>query len=338
MHIMLGGDYMNKRIALLYGGEGHEHEVSVMGYRYVLKLLKGANYDVKAVYIDKNGRWFIGEEQVFPHRCGDKGFLQTESGDKITVDAAIPLLHGDGGESGEVQGALKIAGIPFIGADTLTGAICLDKHYTKCIAKELGIPVADWVCFPKGTDVDTALAMCEAKLHFPVFIKPRRLGSSFGAHAAHTQEEFREAFTQSSSISEGLTIAEELIENKRELECAFYSANGQTVISNPGEILNMGLYGFEEKYVNSAKTSIQANVDEGVKELIKNYSMLLGERCCLRHLARIDYFLSDNKLIFNEINTFPGFTEQSLYPKMIEAAGISPQKALQAFIEDACKC
>ena len=329
---------MKRRIALIYGGQSAEHEVSVMGYGYMLGLLRDADYDIISVYIDKNGDWRSEGRSVFPYRVNGRGELLAEDGERIALDAAIPLLHGDGGESGEIQGLLRTAGIPFIGADVSAGSVCLDKHYTKCIAARLGIPVAKWVIFPEHTDVKSALALCEENLSFPIFLKPRRLGSSVGAYTVKDREDFCKLFPKAQSIGGSMVMAEELIANKRELECAFYSALGKTFVSIPGEILNDGFYGYNQKYVNSAKTSVSANIGADVKNKIREYSLLLAETCRLRHLGRIDYFLTDRGLIFNEINTFPGFTSQSLYPKMIKACGIDPREALAAFIEDAIGC
>lgn len=329
---------MKRRIALIYGGTGVEHEVSVMGYRYVLSLLGDIGHDVVSVYIDKNGNWTIDGEQVFPYRLHGKGVLLTERRKKFEIDAAIPLLHGDGGESGEIQGLLKTANIPFVGADVSCGSVCLDKHYTKCIAKELGIPVAPWVCFPKGVDAESALELCERKLSFPIFIKPRRLGSSVGVYCVHDRSDFIELFTNASRVGNGLVIAENLIQNKRELECAFYSALGKTEISCPGEILNDGFYGYKEKYITASKTAGVADVSDDIRKKIRDYSLRISDACGLRHLGRIDYFLAEQGLILNEINTFPGFTEKSLYPKMLNALGISPKDAISSFIEDAIGC
>ena len=326
-----------KRIALLYGGESEEHDVSIMGHKYMLGLLENVGYDVISVYIDRSGDWYISKERVFPYRSNDGGILLAGR-HKLKIDAAIPLLHGDGGESGEIQGLLKSAAIPFVGSDVSSGAICLDKHYTKCIAEKMGIPLVKWVVFPKEATADEALAICEDKLPFPIFLKPRRLGSSVGIYRVNSRDEFKKIYPIAHKTANGLLMAEELVVNKRELECAFYSARGVTKISEPGEILIDGFYGYDEKYVRSAGTLARASVSDSVKKEAKYFSMMLAEACNMRHLGRIDYFLSDGKLLFNEINTFPGFTEQSLYPKMLMSLGIDPGEALKSFIEDAIGC
>ena len=326
---------MKKTIALLYGGASKEHDVSVMGHKYILNLLANTEYNAVPVYINRDGEWLLNGEDVFPRFRSRGGELVTDYGACIKVDAAIPLLHGDGGESGEIQGMLSAAKIPFIGAEASTGALCLDKHYTKCIAKNLGIPTVDWVCFKKNCPKDTALSICKERLGFPLFLKPRRLGSSIGAFTARNEKEFEANYPEAIEISGGLLMAEKLVTNKRELECAFYSALGKTVISPPGEILTDGFYGYNEKYINSARTSSRADIDSITEDDIVKYSSLLSEACELRHLGRIDYFLTEDGLFFNEINTFPGFTDKSLYPKMLYEIGITPKDAILSFIEDA---
>ena len=325
-----------RKIALLYGGKSAEHEVSVNGYAYVKTLLEKNGDEVISVYITDAGKWTAFNGDVFPIPKGieKKGSLQTGA-DRVEIDAAIPLLHGNGGESGEVQGLLAEAGIPYVGADVITSAICLDKHYAKCVAQNLGIPVAKWVSFSKKTDTDTALMLCKERIGFPMFIKPRRLGSSVGAYPARSESEFRKCFSKAMEQGSNLVIVEELLGKKRELECAFYSALGTTVISPPGEVLIDGFYGYDEKYSKATITAAEADIPACVAEKIREYNEQLAQVFSLRHLARIDYFLTEKGLVFNEINTFPGFTENSLYPKLLSGMGIEPGAAIAAFVEDA---
>lgn len=325
-----------RRIALLYGGKSAEHEVSVNGYAYVKALLEKNGDEVVPVYITDTGKWTAFDCDVFPipKGAGEKGSLQIST-DRVQIDAAIPLLHGDGGESGEVQGLLTAAKIPYVGADVITSAICLDKHYAKCVAQNLGIPVTKWVSFCEKTDTDTALTLCKEKIGFPMFIKPRRLGSSVGAYPILCENDFRKCFKRAMEQGSDLVIVEELLDKKRELECAFYSALGTTVISPPGEVLIDGFYGYDEKYNKATVTVTEANIPADVAEKIREHNERLARVFSLRHLARIDYFLSEKGLAFNEINTFPGFTEHSLYPKLLSRMGIEPRRAIAAFVEDA---
>lgn len=327
---------MKKRIALLYGGASSEHEVSEMGYEYVSELLKETEYEILPVYIDKSGDWFLGGKGKNHARLSANlhGSLYTDEG-FIKIDAAIPLLHGTGGEDGSVQGALSTAGIAYVGADVCTSAVCIDKSYTKSIVASLGIPTVKEVSFSSPTDTEYALTVCKEKIGFPMFIKPRRLGSSVGAYPVYDEDSFQRCFPLSMSLGANLIIAERLMENKRELECAFCEINGEKIITPPGEILIDGFYGYNEKYSGKTKAVARADVDGKTAEKIAEYSMAIAKALSLRHLARIDFFLADGNVLFNEVNTFPGFTGESLYPKMLDAIGIHPRDALLSFIRDA---
>ena len=329
---------MKKNIALIYGGASEEHDVSLRGYPYVRQLLEKNNYNVIPLYITRESIWMADNTP-----CGTPVFLKRTSngaflcyGDfEVKIDAAVPLLHGEGGEGGEIQGLLESCKIPYVGADVVTGAVCLDKHFTKCVAKRLGIPTAKWVSFSENCDTHTALTACENEFGFPLFIKPRRLGSSIGACAVNDRCEFATAFRRAMEIGGNRVIAEELIENKREVECAFYKAKGEMFITHPAEILCSGFYGYETKYNSQTKTVVKADLSEGLANRIKAYALNLSEELGLRHLGRIDFFLRGDEIFFNEINTFPGFTPTSLYPLMLQNAGISPEYAIKNFIEDA---
>ena len=327
---------MKKKIALLYGGASNEHDVSVMGYEYVMKLLEDTEYDVLPVYIDKDKEWTaeIGgshlkvcpKKQRFGGLCTDNGFIR--------IDAAIPLLHGDGGEDGSVQGALECAGIPYVGADVTTSAICLDKAFTKTVAESLSIPTVRSVSPKRYEDTERALEICSRVIGFPMFIKPRRLGSSVGAYPIFNTDDFRRCYPLSIKVGGGLVIIEEYVKNKREMECAFVEMNGERIITPPGEILIGGFYGYGEKYSGKTRTVPRAQADDSIIRTMMNYCESLANALMLRHLARIDFFLSDEKILFNEINTFPGFTQESLYPKMLASIGIEPRTALISFIKE----
>ena len=327
---------MKKRILLLYGGESSEHEVSLMGYKYVSSLLQNTEYEMLDVYISRAGEWYVGGENgTRAYLCAKDGALYTDQG-FIRADAAIPLLHGRGGEDGKIQGALDNAGIPYVGADATASAVCIDKFYTKSIAEALGIPTAPSVVFSKATDTDEAYRICLDKLGQSTFIKPRRLGSSVGAYPVYCESDFRALFPLSMEKGDGAVIVERLIEHKREVECAFYKTSDTCFVAPPGEVLIDGFYGYEEKYGGRTRILPKADLDTATSDKLQQYSYLLAEALDLRHLARIDFFLSEGRIYFNEINTVPGFTSESLYPRMLEAYGIPPREALLSFIRDIC--
>ena len=331
---------MKKRIALLYGGAPGEHEVSLMGYEYVSELLRNTDYEILPVYIGKDGRWSI---RIGAVTCpayltaNEGGSLYTGYG-FIRIDGAIPLLHGEGGEDGSVQGALECAGVPYVGAGVCASALCLDKTYAKLVADSLGIPTVKSVSFGRHDSAETALKKAKSALDFPMFIKPRRLGSSVGACAVKDEGEFLEKYRLASSVGDGLVIIESCLSNKRELECAFVEFEGERIVTPPGEILINGFYGYSEKYGGTTRTEPRANIDTDTAKTILDFSERISDAMMLRHLGRIDFFLSKGEIFFNEINTFPGFTGESLYPKMLESYGISPREALLSFIKDALSC
>ena len=328
---------MKKRIALLYGGASKEHDVSVAGYEYLSALLYDTEYEILPVYIRADGEWTvrIGDKDVpsYPTRK-NSGSLYTGY-DFIKIDAAIPLLHGVGGEDGTVQGALEVSGIPYVGARVSASAICLDKSIAKTVAKSLGISTLDDVVFSENTDTEDALRLCLERLGFPMFIKPRRLGSSVGAFPIRAEDDFRLHFDEAMRLGDNLVIVERMLCDKRELECAFIGMDGKRIITPPGEILVDGFYGYDEKYGGKTRTAPRAELDKDVSIRIQGYARMLADSLELRHLARIDFFLLENDVYFNEINTFPGFTKESLYPKMLEANGIAPRTAILSLIEDA---
>lgn len=318
----------NITLALIHGGRGYESEVSLGGKGYIYPILK-EDYNILPVFIDKAGRWLIEEREVFPYHGG---FLSPNDGLFFDCDCALPLLHGDYGEDGIVQGALCCANIPYVGCESTVGAICRDKAVVKAVAERLNIPTLPYVLFKEGDNIEIA----EGEIGYPMFIKPTSLGSSFGASPARDREGLHRALDTAFSHSKRVMI-ERLIEPKRELECGFFSVKGKELFTNPGEILSDGLfYDYESKYKECGfKTRDEADVDGEICRLIKEYSSRLVRFLGIKQLARIDFFLSEGRLYFNEINTMPGMTETSLYLKMLSRQGLGVREALGLLIEDA---
>ena len=324
-----------KTVALIYGGRGMEHQVSCLGKSYVEGLIDREKYRILPIFIDQSGNWYIENEskKIPAHlvRIDEGGGLITKCGTE-KIDCAIPLLHGDFGEDGRIQGALDVVGVRYIGASHLCGAVCSDKGYTKDIALSLGIPVARYKRIRANTPLPVLKEVC-LEFGYPLFIKPACLGSSVGAHEVECEGTLEEIFEELTNLGTDLLI-EELVKDKRELEVGFFSSGKTRIITHPGEPKCEGFYGFDEKY--SGKTSVlaRAKIDEETSKKIAEYSRLLAERLNLRHLARLDFFLFGDRLIFNEINTFPGFTENSLYPRLMKEAGIEPHRLINLMIED----
>lgn len=324
------------RVALIYGGRGCEHDVSVMGAKNLLPMLDRKRLTVYPIYIDKKGVWHLGGERggrIHPC-CGARSGAFISDDGRIAVDVALPLLHGDFGEDGRVQGALDCAGIPYVGCGVRSGAVSADKILTKMVADSLGIPTARSVYLTRA-DIPMARSICEEHVGYPMFIKPSGLGSSVGCTLVSSPDMLDEAI---SAASGERILIEEYLEGARELECAYSSTSrfGE-IFAPPGEVISRGVYTYREKYGShtQAKTVTRAMLPSGVQESAEEYSRALVRAIGISQIARIDYFLHDGELILNEINTMPGFTQASLYSAMMSECGIEPRELLTALLEDA---
>ena len=341
-----------KTVALLYGGEGYEHEVSLKGALTIYPKIDTQRFDKIPILITRSGRWLTpgiwnGEpptdegtkglfEALPAKRDGIGGFL-TEKG-FIETHAAFPLLHGDFGEDGIIQGVLENAKIPYVGQDTLTGAHLSDKAYTKAYAERLGISTVPWI-YSVNEDQESAKRRAEKELGYPLFIKPARLGSSVGAGTVICPEQFSGAFVKASLLGKKRVLIEKAVKIKSELECAYFDAEGKELFTNVGEISTRGgFYDYESKYGDAHPFEIRekAEIQKELEDEVRAASKILTRGIGVRDLARIDFFLSeDGDLFFNEINPMPGFTEGSLYLRLLSHSGISQGRAVNAFIDSA---
>ena len=321
---------MNDRIkvAIIYGGRGFESEVSCRGKEHILPILE-KSYHTYPIFIDKDGRWLTCGRQIF---AAYGGFI-FESGERLYVDCAIPLLHGDYGEDGVVQGALENARIPYIGCDTICSAVCRDKTIVKAVAKSFNIPTLPCLTVCRGDEIESATRLCEEEFGYPLFIKPTRLGSSIGVARADNKTELWDALHSALRLCDRVMI-EPCLTHKRELECGYFSAGGVEICSHPGEVLIDGVYDYDGKYKSNTSLAVRADIPRDVARAIQDYSLRLARALGIRHISRIDYFLSDGRLYFNEINSMPGFTDGSLYPRMIEAEGICESELFSRLIDE----
>lgn len=346
---------MKKTVALLFGGKGEEHAVSCRSAAAVFRHLDPKKYSVIPVGIDKNGDFYIYKGDgasikdadfrkrtelllpTFPLRLSSRRGLFCE-GELISVDAVVAALHGRGGEDGEVQGLLSAAGIPFVGCDAIASALCFDKEYAKLLARAHGVDTADFVSVPEGTE--TAEAMRLAYAHFPedarLFVKPARQGSSVGASYVECKSCFAKSYDLARTY--GKVLVEEYIENKRELEVAMLEREGELLFSGAGEIRSGApLYSYRQKYsTKDASVRTRASLPEQVREALLENCRTLATALSLSGLARLDFFYTDGgRLLFNEVNTLPGFTESSLFPRLWEDAGLSFTELLDILIGEA---
>jgi len=330
---MIENSKSDKRIALIFGGRGVEHQISCISAGRIMRFIKSGFKNPLCIYISKDGGWYFFPSSeafiasadsvdissltpTFPALIkGKSGFLH--DGGLLEIDCCIPALHGDFGEDGIVQGALECAGIPYIGQGVLQGALCADKEFSKLVAISAKVPTAPYAVYRKSayetSEAEKVLAEAKSSFDYPMFIKPAGLGSSFGASAVRNDREFHEALIGALELCSGKVLIESFIPSELELECAYLDGDNR-IITKPASVsVNGDCYDFKRKYLDkSAKTKVSAEIDGDLKELAVEYSKRLVDRLCLRDLARIDFFLSDGRLFFNEINTFPGFTEDSL--------------------------
>ena len=337
-----GGAY-----ALLFGGVGYEREISLEG---ALEFIKEVPDDIPLapIYIDESGEYnlclgltntgILDKKLLMPIdlvRRSAGGVILTQKGE-IPIIGAFPLLHGDFGEDGIVQGHLASLGIPFIGSLTLGGAVSSDKAYSKLVAKTAGVPTLPFELISGDAEVSDAFRIAD-RIGYPVFIKPCGLGSSIGAHLVKSADELQSALSDALLYSKRLMI-EPAIVDKRELECAYLSLGGENIITPPGEaVFDSSFYDYDAKY-KSSRTRVHpiADVSRDVSARIVEYTERLARALMVRHIARFDYFLtSDGDIYFNEVNTVPGFCKGSLYPLMLRAAGVDMKSFVRlAFSKD----
>lgn len=337
------------RVALIFGGRGHERAVSEKSAEYVFSVTDKEKISFIPIRITESGKWLMADKsdsslsecvfdtEIYPaHKKGKHGFISDKG--FVDVNCALPVLHGDFGEDGTVQGALECAGIKYVGCGVVCGAVCSDKSCTKAVAEHLGIPVTRWISASRSDDVDSIVKRAEADISYPAFVKPIGLGSSIGASSAYDRCSLVRAVTDALSVSDRIMI-EKCVSIRAELECAYLGTGGTEIFSDIGMIECDGTYDYESKYLSSLATvSDVCDIDASLRRRITEYSDALRRELNIRHLSRFDFFLTyDGGLIFNEINTFPGFTASSLYPRLISRTGISPSELIYMLARDAAE-
>ncbi|MHB9293813.1 putative D-alanine-D-alanine ligase [Hollandina sp. SP2] len=342
------------KVAILFGGKSAEHEVSLQSAKNVFDAIDREKYTPILIGIDKSGRWLMNDASKFllnpedPQRIrlnpsGDSVALIPQSRGVISnisawkqeqfIDVVFPILHGPFGEDGTVQGLLKLADIPFVGAGVLGSVIGMDKDVMKRLLRDAGIPIGKFMVLKAHEGVPDFTGLRDA-LGLPLFVKPANMGSSVGVSKIHDETEFKRSLEEA-FIYDHKIIIEEYIQ-ARELECSVLG-NQDPVASVPGEVISSHeFYSYDAKYIDKqgAVLEIPASLpDHQVKAIqalaVKTFKTLAGEG-----LARVDFFLkADGTILVNEINTMPGFTKISMYPKLWEASGISYTAQIDRLIE-----
>lgn len=352
---------MNKiKLAVIFGGISTEHDVSVVSGTSVIEKLDKEKYQIFPIYIDCDGKWYEYKEQINEIKVVTIGTKldKLEKIDNIIeylqkMDIAFPVLHGLGGEDGSIQGLFKMLNLPYVGCGILASSVGMDKVYTKIIFEKAKIPQAkyEYIKVIDGEYIYVSRDFTEEKIelseiaskinkHFtyPMFVKPSNSGSSVGVKKATNKEELEEAIKNAAKYDTKILIEQGI--DGREIECAVLG--NEEVISSPvGEILSAeDFYSFDSKYINTeSKTVIPADIDKEISNEIRDLAIKAFKAIDGKGLSRVDFFVErkTNNIYINEINTLPGFTTISMYPKLFEQIGIKYSDLLDKLISLA-KC
>ena len=329
-----------KKLGIIYGGISTEHDVSIMSAKSVIENLDKQKYEIHELYINKYGKWF-------EIKNGEKEEIYNLLWTLKELDVVFPVLHGKGGEDGTIQGMLEMLQIPYVGCGVLASAVGMDKAYTKILFEKAKIPQAKYVYVRKRGDTyyiinekfeeeEFKIEKIKEKLKFPMFVKPSNSGSSVGVKKAQNQEELRMAIEYAGQFDDKILI-EQGIDGK-EVECAVLE-DGEIKASTVGEIKSAEeYYSFDAKYnIPESKTLIPAEIEKDKIEEIRKLAIKAFKAIDGKGLSRVDFFIENGtgKIYINEINTMPGFTKISMYPKLFENVGIKYSELLDKLIENA---
>ena len=345
------------KVGILFGGQSVEHEISILSARSIYKAIDKGKYDVVLIGIDKQGGWHFSDEQIFleynatrrlesltnksdqqlaliPGRKIDFLYQLSTQEQPKPVDVVFPVLHGTNGEDGSIQGFLKLSGVPFVGAGILGSAIGMDKEVTKRLLRDAGIPIPHYQVFRQIDSNRIDSLKIQAEFGLPLFIKPANLGSSVGISKVKTIDEIKPAIDKAFLYDHKILIEECIL--GREIECSVLG-NEHPEASLPGEIKpNHEFYSYEAKYLdeNGAILDIPAKLPDNLIKEVQETALKVFQVLEIEGMARVDFFLQeDGRLLVNEVNTIPGFTRISMYPKLWEASGLSYKDLITRLIE-----
>lgn len=344
-----------QKIAILFGGRSSEYGVSLKSAYAVLQQIDHRRFEPVLIGITQEGHWFLftGDIADLPDdkwlrpECtvpavispdrGTKGLLvlRPEGVETVELDAAFPVLHGKFGEDGTVQGLLEMAGIPIVGCKTLASALCMDKERANRLTEDVGVKVPTTVVIHAGAD-SAAVANRVAAIGYPVFVKPVKAGSSFGVTEVTVAEDLADALNVAFEYDNRVMIQEKIV--GREIGCAVMGQGEDIFIGTLDEVqLSGGFFDFTEKYTHkSSDILLPARVSAEKTAEIKESAKKIYRALDCSGMARVDVFLTDNgEIVFNEVNTIPGFTAMSRYPAMMAEAGLPFQELITQLIEAA---
>ena len=344
-------------VCILFGGISPEHAVSLRSAESVLNHIDQNKYNVFPVGITRDGQWilFRGSDysclpaETWMHQKGNcKAILSPARGQGLLclteeslvqehIDVVFPVLHGENGEDGAMQGLLQMAGIPYVGPHVAASAVAMDKTLTKLVVDQAGVTQAAWELVRREqleTGAEAVLNTLEARFAYPMFVKPAGTGSSVGVSKAADREALAKALTDAAKFDRKVLV-EEFIHG-REIEVAVLG-NENPVASICGEIdSGADFYDYDAKYITDTSTAyVPARIPEDVQETVRNAAVKVYSAIGCQGLSRVDFFVTyeDNRVVFNEINTLPGFTSISMYPKLFEASGIPYSDLIDRLLE-----
>jgi D-alanine-D-alanine ligase len=340
------------RVAILFGGRSAEHEISLISARNIVAAIDKRKYEVIAIGIDKQGRWSYDQgarllrdkqKQVMPFDDAQltailPGAKQSSvvplSAANLKVDVVFPVLHGPFGEDGTVQGLLKLTNLPFVGASVLGSAIGMDKDVMKRLLRDARVPIGRFHVYGRTSANRINFIRLKKALGQPLFVKPANLGSSVGISKVESRSELEAAVKKAFRFDNKILI-EEFIEG-REIECSVLG-NDNPIASLPGEIVTgHNFYSYDAKYVDDqgSRLEIPAKLPRATVRSVQDIAIKTYKTLCCEGMARVDFFVKTNgEVLVNEINTIPGFTQISMYPKMWDASGIPYPKLIDRLIQ-----
>lgn len=335
-----------KKVGVIFGGMSTENEVSEVSAKSILKNIDRQKYEIFPIYIDKDGTWY---KYLETEESKNEQKIQNVMEYLQDLDILFPVLHGLYGEDGTIQGLLELLKKPYVGCGVLASSVGMDKVYTKIIFDRAGIQQTkyqyirkykeDYIFVEKDfqekiLELEEVVEKIANHLKFPMFIKPSNSGSSVGINKAKNKEELKQAIQYASKFDKKILIEEGI--DAREVECAVMG-NEEVIASVVGEVKSAEeFYSYDAKYKNeNSKTEIPANISKELAEEIRKLAIKAFKAIDGKGLSRVDFFIekNTNKIFINEINTLPGFTNISMYPKLFEASGISYQDLLSRLLE-----
>ncbi|EIC83766.1 D-alanine--D-alanine ligase [Serratia sp. M24T3] len=344
------------RVGIIFGGKSSEHEVSLQSARNIVDALDQQRFDVTLLGIDKQGEWHINDASNYLLNAEDPALIAlNRSNQQVALvpgleknqlidtqdahamsqlDVIFPIVHGTLGEDGSLQGLLRMANIPYVGSGVLGSAVCMDKDVTKRLLRDAGLNVAPFVTLTRRTRAQTSFDYVVEQLGLPLFIKPANQGSSVGVSKVKSRDSYEQALDSAFSYDHKVLVESAI--KGREIECAVLG-NDFPKASTCGEvILHDEFYSYDTKYINEqgASVAIPANIAAEINDKIRAIAIQAYQALECRGMARVDIFLTEEgEVVINEINTLPGFTNISMYPKLWAASGLDYTALITELIE-----